>query len=435
MDNNEKQDTIQNTINNSNDFTRKEWLDIIDRLLTRENLKRNRLGVTLWVVIGALFYLISRIVDLAYVTYYADFYTNTTRYLYRLYILVAISILLIIIAFYRSSFSKKNFLSNTKLVSFFLLRIFFYFIPLFLNTFFVEDNNIFSIFQVIYFYIVMNSIIFDMNFFDPNLINNENIIEDYSHYYYLKYRKFIRPALGWITAYLIFENGKLINFRLIPENVLLISVYSFISFCLLIFITYKLVSEYEFRDLKNLERSLLLSEKFDNKQIRIQIKSHFVGISFKEWLDDTIKQNKNFIDDIKCKYNNYIISINDLLNEFQCFSNSIKLNDDNICQLNIFLDKFKAVKKNLNEQQNKISSFKSQLLHFKIYNELSEKNNEIDINQYIIMYKEFIFQINKETKFEKRKCIAAIKELKLILKRNRYKKLIDNNKSSDIKYF
>lgn len=291
-------------------LTRNEWLEYIDKLIGREFVKQSRMGITIWIVLASMAFLLISIIDLVFSAKSLDvqivlklfyFYGVIVAFFY-----IIISVLLIYIKPNRgfaTSFvdQRRNSLIGLliNIVSLVLIMI-------------VNNTILIRIFYLILFltlpeYVQINEPIYIhkdskkywISFMKVQLFKQKN-------------KKYIIILLFLVCVTLLrIEISEIISTTFVKENIL-VSLYAFAFISLLFILIYQLIGNIEYKYLKHIETQIIFEEKINHSFIKEYFSFYIIGDDIYNWISRGFDEQDKTLDEIeRCNS-----KINEAIKEF-----------------------------------------------------------------------------------------------------------------------
>ena len=301
-------------------LTKKEWLDYIDKLITRENVKNSKSGITIWVILGALSVLLTNIINLLYNIKYLNvgialgLFCILSLILVILY--VAISTIKVAYSpvkeFFPSLVENKKDLLFSKYISFIM------FILVLATSIALKDF-------ISYFYHILILLLFAyMQIEVPEYVHKEearlfHVIYFQAMIFIFKVKKVLRAIIIILCIYLIYTGYKKVIG--ISQDMLLLSLYCYSFICLIIYLIYTLSGNLELKYLKKIESKLIACNLNEN-DIQDDFSTYFIGLYMYQWANKTYEEFQDDLEDTLKEQNDVRGMLNDKpIEEISDFSN------------------------------------------------------------------------------------------------------------------
>lgn len=281
---------MENAKKDINSITQKDWINYIDKLITRENSKYNRFGITSWVLIAAVFYFIIGIVN-TMGRIQLDVNNIQLKYLTWIISLLFLAVLSLINLFSDSINRKTTFSCNSDKKRIEMLVI----MGLIAGYVLAYPPKgipfIFVLLISIYFFIYLLFFFSNIQFYYNYRYNTFLIIlfRLAKKFYTIKKQVIIiNIILSLFTCvFLYFEIDKF------DLEIFMCSVY-FVSVLVLLFIfLYQIIGDFKLKSLKKIELKLILNEYNSIAEIKEDYVNEIEGMSLKEQLKD-VKDSLGF---------------------------------------------------------------------------------------------------------------------------------------------
>jgi len=350
-------------------FSRKDWLNYLNNLDSREISKRNSSGFTLWASFGLFGFALFRLLDSLPIIF-ADvenvfltilFFTN----IFNFSIIVALFILTLVIP---QSRKRKIIteLSNKGIILISIILNFIIIIGVICNIYIVIMSKYYGLSTIAYYIfsiygtintigmIIFNKIIFKKDSKMPKF--------DFGFYYSTKDKNPIKYLYGFtclvLLCFLILSVYQIIQSNYILNHLDLIksSIYLSILIASTILFSYQLISNMKYEWLEQFERNIILKNLNEKEIVKIFL-NEFVGKDVLQWLNE-------IEDETKEEMNRSIKLYNKLEKEFNKLNQKEENLNKRVIKAKEILKRFTILNNSTNKLGSIFSNNNDKLRHF-----------------------------------------------------------------------
>lgn len=390
-----------NRNDNIDNLTRKEWLDVIDRLILREQQKNSRTGITTWVLIGALGFFLSQVINYYFKSYHL-FQTNydlidLVKSFFSLSSLILILICLAIMILKLLSNPKNKCFTNFVKIKNNLIT------SILVITFLYATNIIPISLLIISFIVISFTYIYTLN------INLDTICIEkgingffksaylFAYYLSIKYKIILFILTTTFITFLIVYKCHNINF--INKDTFLFLLYCFLSTLGFFALLHNIIVNSDFTHLKEIENYLITTDKLNKDDTLLKLRYYYLGYEYGSWKQQ-IEYNMDIIADNTKKHTEKTIEIQ------KAVENLLKKHDNldsKLCVKEIITYLHSNIDI-LNDNLINSKKLRALIIYLKIYDELTGLNHyKKDIKKLKISIKQNIKSGKIATKSAKSK--------------------------------